>query len=197
MNIWFFPVFSMIVIGLMNWLASLISWLICIFVGLSSIAITGILWWTYYDIRHTDESKVKWSILEEFVRNESAVYVLAIIASIVMVISISHQSIEPITKVLLFAGLHSCNHFLPSLETQRLSCTVWRGQQMYVLASRSDGSAHFGDYRISALPDILVGRRSLFGNGEIPRHGTIDQAITRQLEWTASIGTYSDHYSQQ
>lgn len=78
-------VFSMIVIGLMNWLTSLISWLICIFVAVSSIAITAILWWTYYDIRHTDESKVKWSILEEFVRNETGVYVLAIIATIVMV----------------------------------------------------------------------------------------------------------------
>lgn len=72
-------------IGLMNWLTSLISWMICIFVTLSSVAITAILWWTYYDIRHVDQSKVKWSILEEFVRNETGIYVLAIIATIIMV----------------------------------------------------------------------------------------------------------------
>lgn len=78
-------VFSIIVIGLMNWMASLISWLICVFVAVTSIAITGILWWTYYDIRHQQDSAVKWSILEEFVRNETAVYALAIIATIVMV----------------------------------------------------------------------------------------------------------------
>lgn len=53
--------------------------------AIASIGITGILWWTYYDIRHTSDSKVKWSILEEFVRNETGVYVLAIIATIVMV----------------------------------------------------------------------------------------------------------------
>lgn len=66
-------------------MASLISWIICIFVTASSIAITVILWLTYHDIRNTQDTKVKWSILEEFVRNETGVYVMAIIATIVTV----------------------------------------------------------------------------------------------------------------
>lgn len=67
----------------MHWLTSIISWLICLFVAVASIAITGILWWTYYKIKNnTDE---KHNILEEYIKNESAIYVLAIIATVVMV----------------------------------------------------------------------------------------------------------------
>lgn len=69
----------------MHVLTSLISWLICILVAVSSIAITGILWWTYYNITHNVEMQDKHSLLQEFVRNETAVYVLAIIATIVMI----------------------------------------------------------------------------------------------------------------
>lgn len=70
----------------MHWLTSLISWLICIFVAISSVAITVILWWTYYNIVHKIDVGQKHSLLQEFVRNETAVYVLAILATIVMVI---------------------------------------------------------------------------------------------------------------
>lgn len=69
----------------MHVLTSLISWLICIMVAISSIAITVILWWTHYNIRNNLDSRVDNSLLQEFVRNETAVYVLAILATIIMV----------------------------------------------------------------------------------------------------------------
>lgn len=69
----------------MNYLTNIISWFICIFVTVASIAITVILWLTYFDIRNKQDNNVKYSQLEEFVRNENAIYVLAIIATIVMV----------------------------------------------------------------------------------------------------------------
>lgn len=69
---------------MMHILTSIISWLICILVAVSSIAITAVLWWTYYGIRHDAHFEAH-SLLQQFVRNETAVYVLAIIATIVMV----------------------------------------------------------------------------------------------------------------
>lgn len=69
----------------MHVLTSIISWLICVFVAISSICLCGILWWTYYNIKHNVDINAKHSLLQEFVRNETAVYVLAIIATVVMV----------------------------------------------------------------------------------------------------------------
>lgn len=76
---------SIVLITLMHWLTKIISWLICIFVGVVSIALTVILWSTYYKIKHGDTLNVKYSLLENVARNETAVYILAIIATIVMV----------------------------------------------------------------------------------------------------------------
>lgn len=158
----------------MNWLTHLISWLICIFVAIASIGITGILWWTYYDIRHTSDSKVKWSILEEFVRNETGVYVLAIIATIVMVYDrIKNPAIDrgQWFNTSVIAGLHSCNHLLPTNKTERSGCTVRRSQQMYVLASWSNGSATFGMHCIGVVPGLLGYRYLMLGNGQISWNG--------------------------
>lgn len=70
---------------MMNWVASLISWFICVFVTVASIAITVILWMTYYDVSQQKQTNVGYSQFEEFIRNENALYAMAIIASIVVV----------------------------------------------------------------------------------------------------------------
>lgn len=74
-------VLSIILIGLLHYLTQMVSWLICIFVGIASIAITGLLWWTYYDIKHKKEH-AELSQLAQFVQNETAVFVFAIIATV-------------------------------------------------------------------------------------------------------------------
>lgn len=78
--------FSIILITMLHVLTSIISWLICIFVAVASIAITGILWWSYYKAKHTLDTDQKLSYLEELVRNETTIYVLAILATCVMII---------------------------------------------------------------------------------------------------------------
>ncbi|CAO1343718.1 unnamed protein product [Diamesa serratosioi] len=78
-------ILSIILIGLLHYLTQFISWLICIFVAIASIAITVALWWTYYDLKHNKGTK-QLSQLAEIVHNETAVYVFAIIATIVMII---------------------------------------------------------------------------------------------------------------
>ena len=73
-------VLSIILIGLLHYLTQIISWLICIFVGVASIAIAGLLWWTYFDIKNKKEH-AELSQLSQFIQNETAVYVFAIIAT--------------------------------------------------------------------------------------------------------------------
>ena len=73
-------VLSVILIGLLHYLTQMISWLICIIVGVVSIALTVLLWWTYYDIK-TKKDNAELSQLAQFVQNETAVYIFAIIAT--------------------------------------------------------------------------------------------------------------------
>lgn len=79
-------VFSIILIAMLHWLTAIISWLICIFVAVASIGITGILWWSYYKAKHRLDTEPQLSYLEELVRNESTIYVLAILATCIMII---------------------------------------------------------------------------------------------------------------
>jgi solute carrier family 44 (choline transporter-like protein), member 1 len=79
-------IFSIILIGLLHYLTQIISWLICIFVGIASIALTGLLWYTYYEIKKKKEADEEFSQLGQFVQNETAVFVFAIIATIAMII---------------------------------------------------------------------------------------------------------------
>lgn len=72
-------------IALMGVLTSIISWFICIFAVLVSVAVTVVLWLTYFDVRNQHDAKIKYSYLEEFVRNETAIYAVAIIATVIMV----------------------------------------------------------------------------------------------------------------
>lgn len=73
-------ILSIIMIGLLHFLTQIISWLICIFVGITSIAVTVLLWWTYYDIKKKNE-RGELSELTQYIQNETAVYVFAIMAT--------------------------------------------------------------------------------------------------------------------
>lgn len=73
-------------IGLMSVITSVISWVICIFAAISSIAVTIVLWITYFDIRKTEDTNNKYTQFEEFLRNETVIYATAIIATVIMVI---------------------------------------------------------------------------------------------------------------
>lgn len=81
----FNTVLSLFMIGLMGVLTNIISWVIALFTLTASIAITVVLWTTYLDIRKTQDAKIKYSYFEEFLRNETAIYAMAIIATIIMV----------------------------------------------------------------------------------------------------------------
>lgn len=79
-------IFSIVLIMMLHWLTAIISWLICIFVAVASIGITAVLWWSYYKQKHSIDTDTKLSYLEELVRNETTIYVLAILATCIMII---------------------------------------------------------------------------------------------------------------
>lgn len=72
-------------IALMGILTNIISWCICIFSIVASVAVTVVLWMTYFDVKNNKGVGAKYSHLEEFIRNETAIYAVAIIATIIMV----------------------------------------------------------------------------------------------------------------
>lgn len=81
-------ILSIVLVILMHWLTRIVSWLICILVIVASTALCAVLWYAYYNIKHKTDLKVHYSMLEEFVRNEQAVFVLAILATITMIVLI-------------------------------------------------------------------------------------------------------------
>lgn len=80
-------------IALMGVLTSIISWIICVFAIISSVVITVVLWITYFDIRKTEDAKIRYSHFDEFLRNETVIYATAIIATVIMVIDFNSDRI--------------------------------------------------------------------------------------------------------
>ncbi|KAM7357809.1 choline transporter-like protein 1 [Cochliomyia hominivorax] len=79
---------SIALVTLMHWLSRIVSWLICVLVIVASVGLCGALWYAYYSIKHKEKINTQFSYLEEFVRNEQAVFTLAILATITMIILI-------------------------------------------------------------------------------------------------------------
>lgn len=79
-------IFSLIIILMLHCVTQIVSWLICITVGLASIVITAVLWKTYIEVRHDNIDAVqRGGYLEGLLKNQTAILVLAVIATIVMI----------------------------------------------------------------------------------------------------------------
>uniref|UniRef100_A0A336MF94 Choline transporter-like protein n=1 Tax=Culicoides sonorensis TaxID=179676 RepID=A0A336MF94_CULSO len=78
-------IFSVILICLMHCLTQIVSWIICIFVAIASIVITVVLWKAYFDVKSTVDALKDANYLETILKNETAIFVLAIVATVVMI----------------------------------------------------------------------------------------------------------------
>lgn len=78
-------IFSVILICLMHCLTQIVSWIICIFVAIASIVITVVLWKSYYDVKTEVDALKNANYLDTILKNETAIFVLAIIATVVMI----------------------------------------------------------------------------------------------------------------
>lgn len=82
-------VISLLTITILHCLAHIITYFIMVGFAIASIGGTAYLWYTYFDIKHAldkTEQTEKYSLLVESVRNETAFFWYAIIATVITVI---------------------------------------------------------------------------------------------------------------
>lgn len=104
---------------MLHWLTQLISWIICIVVAVASIAITVLLWMTYYRANKGLADGTNLSLLESVVKNNTALYGLAIIASVItIIVFIAIYLVRPKLRGLaaLFEEASKCMLAMPGLS---------------------------------------------------------------------------------
>lgn len=178
----------------MSVITSMISWVICIFAIVSSVAVTIVLWLTYIDIQKTKDYAES-TKLEEFVRNETFICATAIIATVIMVkcfayihrmkysirlgllfnihiVTTMHILISKLVLLLiLFLFFISkwtdyCNHYslYSTKETKRFSCFIWRGKQLHVGNAKFDTSFRSCNVCFVFVFDLLGDRCRMSGD---------------------------------
>lgn len=79
-------VLSLFTIAIFHLLASFVTWIVMVLVSISCIVGTGLLWWTYFDIKKNLDNTDDTQLLEESVRNEKAFLAFSIIATVITVV---------------------------------------------------------------------------------------------------------------
>ncbi|XP_031631172.1 CTL-like protein 1 [Contarinia nasturtii] len=120
-------VLSLFMIGMMGVLTSIISWLICIFAIIASIAITVVLWITYLDVSKVKMDDFEYSNFDEFLRNETMIKSMAIIATIIMimvivVVFLMRKKLSGLAA--LFEEASSCMLEMPSLVIPSILASI-------------------------------------------------------------------------
>ncbi|KAJ9591614.1 hypothetical protein L9F63_001828, partial [Diploptera punctata] len=79
-------VLSLLMIAILHLLASFVAYIFMVIVVIASIAGTGVLWWTYADLKHQLDNTPENQMLQESVNNESAFLIYSIVATVITVI---------------------------------------------------------------------------------------------------------------
>ncbi|XP_065212382.1 choline transporter-like 1 [Planococcus citri] len=79
-------VLSMIVVSLLHLFASVVSWIIMVSVCAVCVVVTGVLWWTYFDIKCQLDNRESGQWLNEEVDNEEVFKIYSVVATIVTLI---------------------------------------------------------------------------------------------------------------
>ncbi|XP_033222365.1 CTL-like protein 1 [Belonocnema kinseyi] len=77
---------SLLMIAIFHLLASLVTWVVMVLVSISCIAGTGLLWWTYFEIKSNLDKTNESELLEESVRNEKAFLIFSIVATVITLV---------------------------------------------------------------------------------------------------------------
>lgn len=79
-------IISFVIVFLIHFVAALVSYIILLAVSISLILVTGVMWWTFIDLKYNLDTTPYYSLLEEKVRNEQAFLILSIITTIITVV---------------------------------------------------------------------------------------------------------------
>ncbi|KAG1668932.1 CTL-like protein 1 [Nymphon striatum] len=99
-------IMAFVVVILIHYVAAFVSWIIMIFVLVTSLAITILLWWTYVDVKYELDLTPYVTLLDESVKNEKALLCYSIIATIITLV------------VALFREASACVSAMPCLLLQ-------------------------------------------------------------------------------
>ncbi|VEN34311.1 unnamed protein product [Callosobruchus maculatus] len=114
-------VVSLLTIGILHCLAHIVSYFIMISFSIASIGGTIYLWYTYFDIKYHLDKIPKFMLLSESVRNETAFFWFAIVATVITVIILliiicMRKQVDFMAN--LFKETSKCLMHLPSLFFQ-------------------------------------------------------------------------------
>jgi len=114
-------VLSLVVIAILHLLVSFVAWIFMLIVSILSVVGTGLLWWTYADLKHQLDNTPESEILKESVQNESAFLVYSILATVITIIILllviaMRKSISSMARV--FEESAACLAALPALFLQ-------------------------------------------------------------------------------
>ncbi|XP_022253076.1 CTL-like protein 1 isoform X2 [Limulus polyphemus] len=114
-------VLSFVMVFLIHFVAAVVSWIIMAVIALASIALTGILWWTYLRIKWGLDSTPFFELLEEAAKNERAFLIYAVLVTILtvcllLILIILRKRVE--LMVALFHEAGKCVRAMPCLLLQ-------------------------------------------------------------------------------
>ncbi|XP_069703393.1 choline transporter-like 1 [Periplaneta americana] len=114
-------VLSLVMIAVLHLLASLVAWIFMLIVSIAAIVGTGMLWWTYVDIKRQLDNTPSSQLLDESVSNESAFLIYSIVATVITIIILLlvvavRKSISSMAR--LFEESAECLAALPALFLQ-------------------------------------------------------------------------------
>ncbi|XP_067119262.1 choline transporter-like 1 [Centruroides vittatus] len=114
---------SVLMVLLIHFVAAFVSWIIMLIVSLASIAVTGVLWWTYIDIKYHLDTTPFEQLLEESAKNERAFLTYSIGSTILtvlllLIVFVMRKRVKFV--VALFQEAGHCIRNMPCLLVQPL-----------------------------------------------------------------------------
>ncbi|PNF17642.1 CTL-like protein 1 [Cryptotermes secundus] len=114
-------VLSLVLIAILHLLASFVAWIFMLIVSFTAVVGTGILWWTYVDLKHQLDNTPESQMLKESVKNESAFLIYSILATIITIIILLlviavRKSVSSMARI--FEESAECLAALPALFLQ-------------------------------------------------------------------------------
>lgn len=115
--------FSFVLVFFIHHMAAFVSWIILIFVSISMLMVTTVLWWTYFDIKYQLNTVPLFDRLDENLRNEKSFLVLSIVSTIgtavmLLIVLVMRKRVQLV--VALFQEAGACIRAMPGLLFQPL-----------------------------------------------------------------------------
>ena len=116
-------VITFVTVFLIHFLADFVAWIFLVLVSLSVIALTGVMWWTFFDLKYQLDWNPYFNKLPENIRNEQTFLALTIVVTVVSLILVliclvMRKRVKLVVALFYEAG--ACIRAMPGLLFQPL-----------------------------------------------------------------------------